>query len=235
MSSPPGRYDGGPLIRLDRVTRIHGTGRAATVALRDVDLEIARGELVALVGPSGAGKSTLLNVIGLLDTPTAGTVLFGGRDTATLTESEIDDLRSRSLGFVFQDARLIPHLDVSDNIALAFAYQRVPRRRRRADVERLVDAVGLRRRAGGRPAELSGGERQRVAIARALAGRPALILCDEPTGNLDEATSTEILDLLVGLNADGITVVIATHDPLVSSRCHRVLRITDGRLDDAGE
>ncbi|RMH87177.1 MAG: ABC transporter ATP-binding protein [Actinomyces sp.] len=222
-----------PLVRLDGVTRIYGDGPTATVALRDVDLTVERGEMLAVVGPSGSGKSTLLNVIGLLDAPSVGAVWFGGRSIPALGEVEIDRLRSRAIGFVFQDARLIPHLDVGENIAVAAAYQRIARRERPALVTRLIEQVGLGRRARGRPDELSGGERQRVAIARALVGEPDLVVCDEPTGNLDEATSREVLEVLSQLNTRGKTVIIATHDPLVSGYCRRRIRLVDGRIDGA--
>jgi len=203
---------------------------AGTRALRGVDLSVRPGELVAVVGASGSGKSTLLHIAGTLERPSAGTVLIAGRDLATLTDAALSRLRARQLGFVFQRFFLIPHLDVVANVAHALLYRGAPRPDRRSAAITALRRVGLGHRLEHRPDQLSGGERQRVAIARALVGRPAVILADEPTGNLDSTSGRAVLDLLLGLNAEATTVVIASHDPDIAAAASRRIELHDGSV-----
>jgi putative ABC transport system ATP-binding protein len=199
-------------------------------ALNQVDLSVERGSYVAIVGPSGSGKSTLLNVIGLLDRPTEGTYLLDGIDTATLSDAHRAGLRSERIGFVFQSFHLLSHRSAVENVMLGGLYQGIARRTRRQIALEALDRVGLAARAGFLPTRLSGGERQRVAVARALATRPSLMLCDEPTGNLDSANTVTVLDLFDDLLADGLTIMVITHDHEVAMRSQRRVSIIDGTL-----
>jgi putative ABC transport system ATP-binding protein len=202
-------------------------------ALRPTDLTIEVGEYVAIVGPSGSGKSTLLNILGLLDRPTFGVYELDGVDVGALSEDDRTSVRANRIGFIFQAFHLLPYRDAAENVALALLYLGIPARVRRRLALEALDRVGLADRAQAFPTTLSGGERQRVAIARALIGEPRLLLCDEPTGNLDSATAATVLDLVADLHHDGLTVVMITHDPLVSTRATRVVSIMDGRVDAA--
>ena len=199
-------------------------------ALRDVSLGIADGEYLGVVGPSGCGKSTLLHVLGCVDVPTAGRIKFQGRDVSGLSDADRSRLRLREIGFVFQRFFLLPMLTAFENVELPQAEAGVARTERRARARELLDFVGLGRRADHRPSELSGGEMQRVAIARALANRPRLLLADEPTGELDQATGEQIISLLDRLHSDGTSVVVVTHDPAVASRAHRLITMRDGQI-----
>ena len=201
-------------------------------ALIDVDLEVRPGEWLAIVGPSGSGKSTLMNILGLLDGPTSGTYRLDGVDVARLPDRERAGLRSRAIGFVFQSFHLIAHRSVLENVTLGEVYRRGPRRHRNERGESVLAQVGLSDRAGFLPTRLSGGERQRAAIARAMMGSPRVLLCDEPTGNLDSHTSAAILDLFGELNHRGLTVVMITHELQVADRASRQVRIVDGRLTE---
>jgi putative ABC transport system ATP-binding protein len=217
------------------VIELRGVGRTypgppPVHALRPADLAIHRGEYVAVVGPSGSGKSTLLNVLGLLDRPTDGTYLLDGTDTATLSDAGISAVRGRKIGFVFQEFHLLAHRTATENVALAQLYGGPRKSRRLAVARETLAQVGLSHRLEALPTELSGGERQRVAIARALVNRPSLLLCDEPTGNLDTATSAQVLDLLDDLNTRGTTLIVITHDPVTASRARRSVTIRDGVL-----
>lgn len=223
-----------PVIELRGVTRSFN----GVPVLRQVDLDVYRGEYVAIVGPSGSGKSTLLNVIGCLDRPTSGSYRLDGVETTTLGERGRASARAGRIGFVFQAFHLLPHLSIEDNVALAETYRHrqpgVERRTRRQRAEAQLTRVGLGHRLGYRPTLLSGGERQRVAIARALLGRPALLLCDEPTGNLDVANTQALLALFDELRHDDhMTILSITHDRAVASRAARVVTITDGVLEDS--
>ena len=220
-----------PLLQLEQVSRIYDMGRVQVAALRDVDLTIRAGELVAIVGPSGSGKTTLMNVIGCLDRPTSGTYRLGGQDVAALSGDDLAQVRGRNVGFVFQSYDLLPRTSALENVATPLLYQGVGRRDRRARAQAELERLGLGDRTDHHPNELSGGQQQRVGIARALVTDPPIILADEPTGNLDSQTSAHIVDLLDGLaHQRGRAVLIVTHDPQLAHRADRVLRLDDGRL-----
>ena len=212
------------------MSRVFQMAAGPVTALRDVSLAVAAGEYIGVVGPSGCGKSTLLHVLGVVDAPTSGDVLFDGREVSALADSDRSTLRLRRIGFVFQRFFLLPMLTAWENVELPQAEAGVSRPERRARTAELLDYVGLSGRAGHRPSELSGGEMQRVAIARALANRPSLLLADEPTGELDQATGSQIVALLDRLHADGTAVVVVTHDVSVAARAHRLIRMRDGAI-----
>ncbi|MYC84870.1 MAG: ABC transporter ATP-binding protein [Acidimicrobiia bacterium] len=220
------------LIRLLGVGRTFRSGDIEVRALRDADLEVRRGEYLSIVGPSGSGKSTLLNIIALLDRHTSGTYRFEGTDVTELSEGARTGLRAHRIGFVFQSFHLLAHRTVTENVIMSMLYNSVPPRERRARARAALDRVGLDHRAGFRPGRLSGGERQRVAIARAIATRPAILICDEPTGNLDSASTESVLELFDDLRSDGLTLLVVTHDDAVSARAERIVRMHDGRLSE---
>ena len=222
-----------PLLALESVGRRYGSDPPVE-ALRDVNLRVNLGEWLAIIGPSGSGKSTLLNVLGCLDRPTSGSYRFDGIDVAGINDGQRAGIRSRAIGFVFQAFHLLAHRSVLDNVMLSDIYRRTPRRGRRERGMEVLARVGLEDRAHFRPTRLSGGERQRVAIARSLMGSPRLLLCDEPTGNLDSATTQSVLELFGELNAHGLTIVMITHEPEVAARASRRVRIIDGLLSEAG-
>ncbi len=222
---------GEPLIRLEQVSKLHVRGGQGTEVLSDLDLTLAQGDFLAMMGPSGSGKTTLLNLIGGLDRPSRGRVRVAGVDIDRLSRNELARWRSREVGFVFQFYNLIPVLSARDNVALPLTLQRLPRAERLRRAEAALDLVGISHRAGHRPQEMSGGEQQRVAIARAIVTNPSLLLCDEPTGDLDRETGLAVMDLLGALNRDyGKTIVLVTHDPEVARHAHRTVRLDKGRL-----
>lgn len=219
------------LYELRNVERSYLKGSAQVRALRDVDLEIQAGEFVSIEGPSGSGKSTLLQMLGALDTPTSGTVRFEGRDLSRSGDRALTDIRSRKIGFIFQQFNLIPTLTAIDNVAIAIPPRRMNKAERRARASDLLGRVGLAARLHHLPSRLSGGEQQRVAIARALANSPEVIVADEPTGNLDSESAAEVMSLLVELRKeDGVTVIVATHDEDVAREASRRVRMRDGRI-----
>ncbi len=221
-----------PVLDLRSVTKTYGEGAHAVEVLRGIDLRVETGEFVAIVGPSGSGKSTLLNVLGCLDRPSTGNYFFEGEDAALLDDLRLSRLRNSRIGFVFQSFMLVPHLSVRENVELPLLYARVPRARRRARCAELIEQVGLSHRAEHKPNQLSGGECQRVAIARGLANDPAMLLADEPTGNLDTKTSASILKLVADLHASGRTVVMITHAPEIAAQAPRRVAIRDGLIHE---
>jgi len=212
------------------VRKCYHLGQKKVVAVDGVDLLIEHGEFVAIVGPSGSGKSTLLHLMGGLDRPDEGAVYVDGSDISAMTDEELADFRNRVVGFVFQDFYLQPYLSAVENVELPLKIRGVPRRKRRALALESLAAVGMAERAAHMPSQLSGGERQRVAIARALITKPRLLLADEPTGNLDSKTGAQILEIIERINAEGVTVVVVTHDAAVAARSRRRLHILDGRV-----
>ena len=221
----------GPIVTLDDVTR-YFPGPPAVNALRGIDLTIERGDYLAIVGPSGSGKSTMLNTLGLLDRPSTGTFLFEGVDVGQLSEDDRAALRATAIGFVFQSFHLMPTRSVLENVMLAGTYEGVPRALREARARSALERVGLGHRVDFSPKHLSGGERQRVAIARAVSGSPRILLADEPTGNLDRKNSDSIMQLFADLGADGLTIVMITHDESVAAAAARRVRMHDGELTE---
>jgi putative ABC transport system ATP-binding protein len=221
-----------PLVSLREVRRDYALGAERVHALQGVTLDVERGDYVAIVGPSGCGKSTLLNLIGVIDQPTSGTVAISGKRVDAMSDREATQFRLRNIGFVFQRFYLMPILSALENVALPMAEAKVPKAERIQRATELLNYVGLGNRGGHRPSELSGGEQQRVAIARALANGPTLLLADEPTGELDARTGTEIIALFQRLNNDGTTLVVVTHDEDLASAAGRKIHMRDGRVVD---
>ncbi|MCH6582531.1 MAG: ABC transporter ATP-binding protein [Gammaproteobacteria bacterium] len=219
------------MIRLQQVHRIFEVGDQKVHALNDVSLDIKCSEYIAMMGPSGSGKSTLLNILGLLDQPTSGEYILDGQDVTALSDQAQAEMRRDKIGFVFQFFHLVPRLSATENIALPMVLAGVPVAERKVRVSRILDAVGLTDRAHHRPDQLSGGQRQRVAIARATVMEPAVILADEPTGNLDSASGKDVLDILERLNDNDITLIVVTHNLDIAKRARRRLHMVDGRID----
>jgi putative ABC transport system ATP-binding protein len=219
-----------PIIRLDRISRTYAMGKLAVHALIDVSLEVRQGEFVAIVGPSGSGKSTMMNILGCLDRPTAGQYLLAGTPVARLDDDALARLRSRTIGFVFQSYNLLPRTTALENVATPLLYQNVSRRERAVRAVAALERLGLGDRLDHEPSELSGGQQQRVAIARAIVTDPAMLLADEPTGNLDSASGREVMGLLHELNEAGRTIVLITHDAEVAGAANRQIHLLDGRI-----
>ena len=218
------------LIELRGLAKIYQSGDSEFAALHDVNLTIERGEFVAITGSSGSGKSTLMNILGCLDSPSRGSYLLGDRDVAKLSRIELARVRNETIGFVFQNFNLLARTSATENVELPLIYARVPPAERHRRARESLERVGLAHRAGHHPSQLSGGQQQRVAIARALVTRPPLILADEPTGNLDSATSTEIMNLLSELQRSGMTVIFVTHEPDIAAFAQRKLALKDGAI-----
>jgi putative ABC transport system ATP-binding protein len=220
-----------PLIRMEGVTKTYDAGELAVQALAGIDLEIEKGQMVAIIGPSGSGKSTLMHILGCLDAPSAGVYRLDGKDVSTLSGFQLAAIRNQKVGFVFQTFNLLPKASLQRNVELPLLYAGIGGTDRKELAQDALRKVGLVERAKHRPSELSGGQRQRAAIARAIVNSPSLILADEPTGNLDTKTGLEILDIFDGMHAKGETIVIVTHDPRIAERCQRVVQIVDGRIE----
>jgi putative ABC transport system ATP-binding protein len=220
----------GPIIQMRAICKVYETGRVKVEALKGIDLEIRAGEFAAIVGPSGSGKSTLMNLIGCLDTPTGGDYFLGGEPVAGLSRDALADVRNRRVGFVFQSFNLLPQISAVENIELPMLFGGIPPKERRRRAEELLARVGLSERAEHRPTELSGGQMQRVAIARALAMEPDILLADEPTGNLDTHSGTDIMSLFSDLWKQGRTLVVITHDMSLARRTGRIVEMRDGDI-----
>ena len=220
----------GRIIEMRGITKVYDTGKIKVEALRGIDLTVGRGEFVAVIGPSGSGKSTLLNLLGCLDTPTDGDYRLSGEAVAGLDRDRLADIRNRRVGFVFQNFNLLPQLSALENVEMPLLFGGVGRRERRRRALEQLDAVGLADRVEHKPTELSGGQMQRVAIARALAMEPDLLLADEPTGNLDTSSGSDILSVLDQLSKQGRTLMVVTHDPALARRADRMVEIRDGEI-----
>jgi putative ABC transport system ATP-binding protein len=218
------------VVRLKGIGKVYASGALQVTALEDINVEVARGEMVAITGPSGSGKSTLMNVLGCLDRPSSGVYELGGRNVARMGDDDLAAMRNRFLGFIFQNYNLLPLQSAQQNVELPLIYRGMARRARHEAARAALAAVGLSDRMHHRPAELSGGQQQRVAIARALAAQPEVLLGDEPTGNLDSRTGTEIMALIQRLNEQGLTVIMVTHDPRIARHCRRVVSVADGHI-----
>jgi putative ABC transport system ATP-binding protein len=218
------------MLRLHNVNKIHITGDVHTTALDQINLEIEAGEYLAITGPSGCGKSTLLGLIGLLDVPSSGEYWFEGQNIAAWSETRLNQLRRGRIGFIFQSFNLIEELSVFENVELALEYTSTPAKERKSRVAAMLEKLGITHRAQHRPSQLSGGQQQRVAIARALVANPAILLADEPTGNLDTAHGDEVMRLLRQINAEGTSVVMVTHSPAHAAQASRTLHLLDGRV-----
>ncbi len=219
-------------VVFESVSKIYRTRYYQVVALEDINLEIERGEFIAVMGPSGSGKSTMLNLIGCLDKPTEGEIYIKGTPISGLRDHELTDLRRNTIGFVFQQFNLIPTLSALENIELPMIFRKAEAEERKKRAERLLEIVGLEDVADRKPVEMSGGQQQRVAIARALANNPEILLCDEPTGNLDSKTGEQVMEILSRLREEGVTVVLVTHDESLKRYAERVVRLRDGRIVD---
>jgi putative ABC transport system ATP-binding protein len=220
-----------PVLEINGIGKTYTIGNVVVEALRSVDLHIEKGEYVALMGPSGSGKSTLMNILGCLDTPTRGTYFLNGTDVSHMTDNSLAEIRNKEIGFIFQTFNLLARNTSLDNVALPLVYAGISKKERLDRAEKALQSVGLGDRIDHKPNELSGGQRQRVAIARALVNRPAIILADEPTGNLDTKTSHEIMDLLEEIHNQGNTVIIVTHEEDIAKRAKRIVRLRDGSVE----
>ncbi|WP_417458952.1 ABC transporter ATP-binding protein [Kordiimonas sp.] len=218
------------MLKLHNLSKVYRTDEVETAALNSVNIEIESGEFVAIMGPSGCGKSTLLNIVGMLDTPSSGDYIFMGENVARYGESKLSNIRKQHIGFIFQSFNLIDELTVEENIELALLYHNIPASERRDRVARVMDKVGIAHRAKHMPSQLSGGQQQRVAVARAVVGDQAMILADEPTGNLDSAHGQEVMEMLQSLNEEGTTIVMVTHSPAHADYARRTINLFDGHV-----
>ncbi|MCG9793319.1 ABC transporter ATP-binding protein [Flavobacterium algicola] len=220
-----------PLIQITNIKRNFALGEETVYVLKGIDLEINKGEYVALMGPSGSGKSTLMNLLGCLDTPTSGNYVLNGKDVSKMRDDELASIRNKEIGFVFQTFNLLPRMDAIDNVALPMIYAGFIKSERKARAQEVLTQVGLADRMDHQPNQLSGGQRQRVAIARALVNKPSIILADEPTGNLDSKTSVEIMALFDEIHANGNTVILVTHEEDIAEHANRIIRLRDGLVE----
>jgi putative ABC transport system ATP-binding protein len=220
-----------PLIQISNIKRDFVLGNEIVYVLKGIDLQINKGEYVALMGPSGSGKSTLMNLLGCLDTPTSGTYILNGKDVSQMHDDELAEIRNKEIGFVFQTFNLLPRTTALDNVALPMVYAGYPKSERNKRATEVLTQVNLSDRMDHQPNQLSGGQRQRVAIARALVNSPSIILADEPTGNLDSKTSVEIMKLFGDIHAQGNTVILVTHEEEIAAYAHRVIRLRDGIIE----
>ena len=220
-----------PLIRVQNLMKIYNPGENEVRALDDVSLDIGQGEFVAIIGQSGSGKSTFMNMLGCLDVPTSGHYYLNGKDVSSLSDDELSEIRNQEIGFIFQGFNLIQNLTALENVELPLIYRNVPAAERKRLSEESLKRVGLEKRMDHKPTEMSGGQQQRVAIARAIAAQPPVILADEPTGNLDSASSKEILQILKSMHEQGKTVILITHDNGIAAQARRVVRIMDGKIE----
>ncbi|MEW5767050.1 MAG: ABC transporter ATP-binding protein [bacterium] len=218
------------LIETENLTKVYPMGKEGFTALKGISLSIEGGEFLAIMGPSGSGKSTLMNIIGCLDSPTSGRYLLEGEDVGAKSDAELARIRNKKMGFAFQSFNLLPRATLIDNVTLPLSYSRVPRRQRKQRAEEILQRVGLGTKFNQKPTELSGGEQQRVALARALVNHPAIICADEPTGNLDTATSKEIMEILSELNKEGTTIILVTHERENASYAGRIINLRDGQM-----
>lgn len=219
------------LISINDIQRDFKLGSEVVHVLRGINLEIQKGEYVALMGPSGSGKSTLMNILGCLDTPTAGSYILNGKDVSKMTDSELAEIRNKEIGFVFQTFNLMPRTTALDNVALPMVYAGASKTARRERAMEVLKDVGLSDRMDHKPNQLSGGQRQRVAVGRALVNKPSIILADEPTGNLDSKTSVEIMGLFDEIHSRGNTVILVTHEEDIAEHAHRIIRLRDGQIE----
>ena len=222
----------GALIHIENMKKIYNPGENEVRALDGIDLDIEKGDLVAIVGHSGSGKSTLMNMLGCLDTPTSGKYVLDGQDVASMTDNQLADVRNKEIGFIFQGFNLISNLDAVGNVELPLVYRGVSKNERKQLAMEALKSVGLEDRMKHKPNEMSGGQQQRVAVARVVAAKPPIILADEPTGNMDTKSTQEIMEILKELHRSGRTVIIITHDEEIASQAHRVIRILDGRIEE---
>jgi putative ABC transport system ATP-binding protein len=220
-----------PIIQLENLIKNYYLGKQVIEVLKGISLSIQKNEYVALMGPSGSGKSTLMNILGCLDTPTSGKYILNGKDVSRTTDNDLAEVRNSEIGFVFQQFNLLPRLSAVENVALPLVYAGVPKKQRMEKAMEVLEKVNLTERAKHKPNEMSGGQNQRVAIARALVNDPAIILADEPTGNLDSKTSYEIMDIFTQIHAMGNTVILVTHEEDISHYAHRVVRLLDGVIE----
>lgn len=219
------------IIHLQSIRKDYYLGKQVIEVLKGISLDIEKNEYVALMGPSGSGKSTLMNILGCLDTPTAGTYILNGKDVSRMSDNELADIRNQEIGFVFQQFNLLPRLTAIENVALPLVYAGVAKKQRTEKAMQVLEKVGLADRSHHKPNEMSGGQNQRVAIARALVNDPSIILADEPTGNLDSKTSYEIMDIFGTIHAGGNTVVLVTHEEDIANHAHRIIRLLDGVVE----